>query len=56
MPFLSTKRKVSILLNFSFPSVSFEDIILDLEMRNFGLKTTASIECLTIVLLLRIFV
>ena len=41
MPFSSTKRKVSILLNFSFPSVSFEDIILDLEMRKFGLKTTA---------------
>ena len=55
MPFLSTKRKVSILLNFSFPSVSFEDIILDLEMWNFGLEDHC-IECLTIVSLLRIFV
>ena len=43
---LSTKRKLNILLNFLFPSVSFYGILLNLEMQNFGLENYR-IGCLT---------
>jgi len=36
----STKRKMSILLNFLFPFFVFERCIFNLEMQNSGLKTT----------------
>ena len=36
----STKRKISILLNFLFPFFVFEQCIFNLEMQNSGLKTT----------------
>ena len=38
---LSTKRKLSILLNFSFPFVSFNGVFLTPKRETFVLKTTA---------------
>ena len=54
---LSTNRKLSILLNFPFPSVSFSGVFFNLKMRNSGLVLKPPpLSCLTFISLLRIFV